>query len=200
MVLTRRYIPLCVGIVFLLSVGLAWGATPPATPAADTLQVNYFSGANTEGYPDGTVQLDNPGASGGNVCAMIYVFDPDEEMSECCGCTLTPDDLRTLSVNVDLTSNPLRGHAGILTTGLIKIVASKPGSGGCNPEVLAPEPNTRDWGTHIITTGDGTWVATETIFQNATLSSAEVSALEAGCTAIAGVGSGAGVCTCGTGS
>src|SRR5579864_8792532 len=93
----------------------AWAAGPPA----DTLKVEYFSNANTAGAPDATFRLTNPGTAGGNICASIYVFDSQQEMSECCSCLLTPDGLRTLSVNGDLTSNPLTGV--VLNTGLVKV-------------------------------------------------------------------------------
>ncbi len=110
---TRLLTFFAIAILAALSVGLSWAQSPAAAPAADTLEVNYFVNANTGGAPDGTVQIDNPGTSGpGNICAEIYVFYPDEEMTECCGCTLTPDDLRTLSINVNLTSNPLVGRSG----------------------------------------------------------------------------------------
>jgi hypothetical protein len=29
-----------------------------------------------------------------DACAMIYVFDDDEEMGECCGCPLSPADVQ----------------------------------------------------------------------------------------------------------
>ena len=50
------------------------------------------------GAGDNILRLINPnGAANGNlagaqeqtVCAMIYVFDDDEEMGECCGCPLS---------------------------------------------------------------------------------------------------------------
>ena len=69
---------------------------------------------NNEGEGDNIIRLINPnGAANGNlagaksqtVCAMIYVFDDDEEMGECCGCPLTSAQLATFSVNQNLTSN-----------------------------------------------------------------------------------------------
>ena len=75
----------------------------------DVLKVDYFSNANTGGAPDGTFRIRNAGASNGNLCAYIFVLDPEQEMTECCGCLQTPDGLGTLSVNVDLTGNPLTG-------------------------------------------------------------------------------------------
>jgi len=105
---------------------------------ADTLKVDYFANANTSGAPDGTVRIDNPGTAAGNVCASIYVFDPEQELSECCSCLLTPDGLRTLSVNTDLTSNPLTGV--VLSTGLIKFVSTIPVAGACPlPTTVKPE-------------------------------------------------------------
>ena len=73
------------------------------------MAVSYFSNANTSGVADATVRLTNPGVTGGNVCAEIYVFDQDQQLSECCGCLVSPDGLQTLSVNTNLTANPLTG-------------------------------------------------------------------------------------------
>jgi hypothetical protein len=166
----------------------AWAST--SAPPADTLKVDYFANANS-GAPDGTQRLTNPGTSGGNVWAAIYVFDPRQEMSECCACLLTPDGLRTLSINKDLTSNPLTGPP-LLSTGLIKIVSSS----SSNPAKLAPVAAVRGWGTHI---QDATFAETETAAQDATLSLSEEWRLNDGCSAIHLDGSGHGICSCGSG-
>lgn len=161
----------------------------------DTLKVDYFANANTASAPDGTVRITNPGTSGGNVCAAIFVFDTAQEMSECCSCLETPDGLRTLSVNGDLTSNPLTGVT--LTNGLVKIVSTRANGTICpNPTSLAPVAAVRAWGTHI---QNVTFAETETAAQDATLSSAEVSGLNNQCHAIHLDGSGKGICTCGSG-
>src|SRR5579863_6888902 len=114
----------------------AWymhGTTTPSTgTVTDLLKVNYFSNANTAGAPDGTVRISNPGSPTGELCAQVYVFDPYQEMSECCACLVTPDGLRTLSVNTDLTSNPLTGVT--LQTGVVSIVSGiVPANGVCSP-------------------------------------------------------------------
>jgi hypothetical protein len=177
----------------VLSSSVIWAATPPP---ADTFKVNYFSNANTAGAPDGTVYLTNPGTSGGNICAMIYVLDPNQELLECCGCSLTPDSLRTISVNNDLTANPLTRE--VLTFGSIKVISSS-GAPTCNPSKPVPTPAVRGWGTHIqLPAGFGPYV-TETDSQDATLSSAEVSHLAGLCGSILSNASGYGICTCGTG-
>jgi hypothetical protein len=184
-------------VVCALAFGLctsAWASTP-ATPPADTYKVDYFSNANTAGAPDATVRLTNPGTSGGNLCAAIYVFDSNQEMSECCSCFLSPDGLRTLSVNADLTSNPLTGVT--LNTGVIKIVSTATVGGACPlPTSLNPLAAIRGFVTHI---ENGGFAVTETAASDATLSTPEVGRLDGECKAIQVDGSGKGICSCGTG-
>jgi hypothetical protein len=175
-------------LCFAVLTSAAWAQAAPPPP--DTLKVDYFANANTTGAPDGTVQLTNPNTSGGTIWAAIYVFDPDQEMSECCECRLSPDGLRTLSVDADLTSNPLTPV--ILTTGLIKIVSTT----GLNPANLTPTPAVRAWVTHI---QNVSFNITETGSQDATLSSTEVTRLQHECNSIHLTGSGHGICTCGSG-
>jgi hypothetical protein len=175
---------ICVLVATMLAT-TAWAQVP-----ADTMKVDYFSNANTASAPDGTFRITNPNTSGGNVYAAIYVFDPDQELSECCACLLTPDGLATLSVNTDLTSNPLTGVT--LTTGVIKVVSSSNPTGA----KLAPTPAVRSWTTHI---QNSNFSETETASQDATLSSTEQTRLQRECGSILAVGSGHGVCTCGTG-
>jgi hypothetical protein len=192
-------------VVCLLALALGTGsAAASTTPPPDTLKVDYFANANTAGAPDGTVRLTNPGTiqpvsgqagSNSNICAAIFVFDPNQELSECCSCFLSPDGLRTLSVNTDLTGNPLTGV--VLATGLIKVVSTPTVGGICPlPTRLGPTPAIRSWGTHI---QNSNFTITETASQDATLSAAEVSRLQAQCYAIQLDGSSKGVCTCGVG-
>ena len=177
-------------IAFLVVCALCVAAFAPAALAADTLKVDYFSNANTAGAPDGTLRLTNPGTNGGNIFAAIYVFDPEQELTECCECLLTPDGLRTLSVNSDLTGNPLTGD--ILTTGLIKIVSTT----GTSASHLVATPAIRSWTTHI---QNKNFAITEGASQDATLSSTETSRLDRECASIQLDGSGHGICSCGTG-
>jgi hypothetical protein len=170
--------------------------TASAFAQADTLKVDYFANANTAGAPDGTFRVDNPGTYvNGNICASIFVFDPYQELSECCSCLVTPDGLRTLSVNGDLTDNPLTGV--VLNTGLIKVVSTVPVAGVCPlPTAVNPVAAIRSWTTHI---QNGNFAETETPSQDATLSSGEIRRLAQQCYAVKLIGSGKGVCTCGTG-
>jgi hypothetical protein len=184
-------------LVWALCACCAFAATGTVT-YPDTLKVNYFSYANTNGYPDGTVRILNTGLSGGNLCADIYVYDSSQEISECGSCLVTPNGLLTLSVNTNLTSNPLTGSGHILNTGSIIIVSAAPTSSGSCPtypsSAVVPTAGLRAQGTHI----QSTTAETETDFQDETLSSSELKALQNGCYAIKLDGSGAGLISCTT--
>ncbi|MGA8868575.1 MAG: hypothetical protein WB510_16485 [Candidatus Sulfotelmatobacter sp.] len=183
----QTLVPLILLLCIALLAPLTWAQSPPP---ADTLKVDYFANANTSGAPDAVIQLTNPNTSGGNIYAAIYIFDPNQEMSECCQCLLTPDGLRTVWINPDLTGNPLTGVT--LTTGLIKVVSTT----GSNASKLVPKPAVRGWATHLQNT---TFAATETAMPDATLSSAEMTRLQQECGGILTDGSGHGICTCGSG-
>jgi hypothetical protein len=164
--------------------------------------VGYFSNNTTAGAPDGTVRINNPGSSdeeGVNVCAMIYVFDNDQEMNECCGCLTTPDGLRTLSIKNDLTSNPLTVK---VNTGDIKIIPAYPNASPCDPSA-AMDPTEGNglnvWGTHIQNKVGTGFPITETAFTISSLSYGEFLSLEQDCYFTIRLGSGRGVCSCGTG-
>jgi hypothetical protein len=182
-------------------VGLAATMSAQTIDPPDTFKVNYYANAHSgAGFPDGTVRITNVGteigstaANSGNLCAMIYVLSPDQQLAECCGCSLTPDALLTLSVNNDLADNPLTPTT--LFTGDIKIVSSFGASTGCNPSKPIPAAGIRAWATHIQNSGD----VTETEFSNSTLSAGELSQLAGKCKSIQNNGSGFGICTCGIG-
>src|ERR1700689_3335645 len=208
-----RTFSILAGLLGLTAILSAQGIDP------DTFKVNYFSKGTASlcedpsgvtvcadpvpAYPDGTVRITNVGTSEGNLCAYIYVFAPNQEMSECCGCKLTPDGLRTLSVNTDITGNPLTGAS--LSSGAIKIVSAATTGGACPlPDSLTstpkPEPGVRAWGTQIQhSTALSAYTVTETAFLDSGLSVAELAALTAQCYGIVLEGSGAGQCSCGEG-
>lgn len=162
------------------------------------LAVSYFSHAHTFGVADATVRLANPGVTGGNLCAEIYVFDNSQQLSECCGCVVSPDGLRTLSVNRDLTGNPLTGV--VSTTGVVKMVpADAIVNPSCNPTAIAPKASLAAWSTNIQQQSASAFAITETAFQPGPLSDDELAALQSQCSFASTLGSGQGVCTCGTG-
>jgi hypothetical protein len=168
-----------------------------AGPPADVFKVNYFSN-NIAAAPDATLRIDNPGLTYANLCALIYVFDADQQLSECCGCTETHNGLRTLSVRSNLTSNPLTGV--VSTSGMIKIISSLPGATGCDPTAnVSPTANLRAWVTHIDNPVGPDYPVTETESSDSTLGTSELSNLQAQCAFVRILGSGQGTCTCGTG-
>jgi hypothetical protein len=190
--------PLCrilpVLVIALLVLVLGTGAAM----AQDVFRVNYFSNANTAGAPDATVRIDNPGLTYGNLCAMVYVFDADQQLSECCGCVETHNGLRTLSVNTDLTGNPLTGRKS--TTGVIKVVSAAVNNSPCDPTAnVTPTANLRVWATHIQNKVGAAYPITETESSDSTLGATELANLQAQCSFIGILGSGQGICSCGTG-
>ena len=168
-----------------------------AASAQDVYKVNYFSN-NAAPAPDATVRIDNPGLTYGNLCAMIYVFDADQQLTECCGCVETHNGLRTLSVRSNLTSNPLTGV--VSRNGVIKIVSAAVNNNPCDPTTnVSPKANLRAWVTHIQNAVGTAWPITETESSDSTLGATELANLQAQCSFINILGSGQGVCSCGTG-
>ena len=185
------------GTFTVLCVALAVVLLGTVAVAQDVFQVNYYANAQSAG-PDATVYIDNPGAANyTNLCAMIYVFTYDEQMAECCGCGQSPNDLDTLSVNSDLTSNPLTST--VPSTGVIKIVSAAINNNPCDPTAgVTPTPDLRAWATHIQYSGP--YAITETAFLDAPLSPTELANLQSQCAFIGILGSGHGICTCGSGA
>jgi len=184
----------------LIIVGLASFAA--AQGISDVYQVNYFShrSSSPEAY-DQTVRIINPGEQGtpisakhGTVCADIYVFDDNQEMSECCSCPITANGLLTLSVNWDLTSNPLTGWPPPYN-GVIKIVSDN--QANCDPTSPVPTPDLRAWATHLQRPDGSYLVTTEEEFAGAALQQDELSFLGQACSFVQFLGSGKGVCSCG---
>ena len=165
--------------------------------AQDVYKLNYFAN-NWGAAPDATVRIDNPGLTYGNLCAMVYVFDNDQQLTECCGCVETHNGLRTLSVRRNLTSNPLTGV--VSTNGMIKIVSAAVNNSPCDPSAnVSPKANLRAWVTHIQNPVGVAYPITETEFSDSTLGATELANLQAQCAFIGILGSGHGICSCGTG-
>jgi hypothetical protein len=58
------------------------------------------------------------------LCVMIYVFDSQENMGECCGCPISPQGLLSLNVNNNLTLNWPGGLAARPPSGAIDIISA----------------------------------------------------------------------------
>jgi hypothetical protein len=181
--------------IYVSSDSVAGSANVTVKPV---LAVSYFSNAHTSGVADATVRLTNPGVTGANLCAEIYVFDQSQQLSECCGCVVSPDGLRTLSVNTDLTGNPLTGATS--TAGVVKIVSADASvNPSCNPTAIAAKASLVAWSTNIQKPSASAFAITETTFQLGALGDDELAALQNQCSFALTLGSGQGVCSCGTG-
>ena len=187
----------CKALSILAIATLVFGIASVAV-AQDVYKVNYFANANTAGAPDATVRINNTGLTYGNLCAMIYVFDNDQQLSECCGCVVTHNGLRTLSVDTDLTGNPLTGVKS--TNGVIKIVSAAVNNSPCDPTAnVFPRQDVRVWVTHIQNKVGTAYPVTETESSDSPLGATELANLQAQCAFVNILGSKHGICTCGTG-
>jgi len=197
-------------VAALLLIALAGTCMVFAQGISDVYQVNYFSNrlnsvnmtvVSDVARLDQTVRIINPGEQGtplsahhGTVCADIYVFDSNQEMSECCSCPITANGLLILSVNYDLTSNPLTGWPPP-SDGVIKIVSDN--QANCDPTSPVPTPDIRAWATHLQAPSYNYLVTTEEEFPVAALQQDELSFLGQACSFVQFLGSGKGVCSCG---
>ncbi len=181
--------------VALVIVGLLTLGAGVASAQTDVYSVNYYANNAAAGVNDQVVRIDNPGLTYGNLCAMIYVFNNDQQLDECCGCVETHNGLRTLSVKRDLLSNTLTGVPR--DNGVIKIVSAAVNNSPCDPTSnVRPTADLRAWGTHFQSSRSQ---ITETAFSETPLGATELANLQAQCAFIGILGSGHGICSCGTG-
>lgn len=218
---------LCVFAV-LLMVGLS--SSLASAQALDVFWTNYFSNNAAAGSPDAFVRITNPGLQSGargsfnnpgpgSLCAMVYVFNSDQQLAECCGCLITPNGLQTADIKTQLTSNTLTGAQ--LNNGVIQIMGSAPNSSSsptaifgdnspfCDPSAEDIDtPDLRAWATHIqncsvpLAGKKGAQpvagcVETETPFQPTPDGHSECPYLTSVCNFAITQGSGQGVCDCG---
>ena len=186
-----------VGSTTVLAQGSGFSATADIT-VMPLLTVVYFDRANAErsGY-DSTLRLTNPGLTVGTLCAMIYVFDSKQELNECCGCSVSDSGLRTLSLLNDLTANTLTGKKP--KAGVIEVVSSDPAQNPqCDPGSLSPAGQIMGWETNV-QASKGAYYVTESDFATSALSTAQAAVLSTECSMMKQLGSGHGICSCGTG-
>jgi hypothetical protein len=166
--------------------------------------LNYYSHRNNTALADSTTRIVNPGTQGtpiapghGTICADIYVFDNTQEMLECCSCPITANGILELSLLTNLMQNPLTGFPAP-DSGVIKVVSDY--GPNCDATSPVPVPELLSWQTHTQQPTSGTFVTTEDEFQSSYLSSDELAFLGQACSFVQYLGSGKGVCTCGSGS
>jgi hypothetical protein len=221
------------GFLALSLLLVCFGSSASAQVLADThYVVGYYGNANTAGFPDAQLNIVNPGSTGGysftdfktpigDLCANIYVFTSDQEMVECCSCFISPNGQLQLSLNLNLTANPLANSTQVPlpVAGAIKVVSSSPfandtctesrtnGGGTSTLDVAgttyAAFGSLRAWNTHVRETVGGTtplFTVTETGLRQADLSpdGTELSKIQQQCFFLQNTGSGHGRCTCGS--
>jgi hypothetical protein len=189
-----RHIIKC-GFVFaglLLFSLVSWAQDTP-------FSIDYFP--NLFKY-DGLKKVVNDGywsdTTAGNLCDDIYVFH-NEELAECCGCIVTPNGSRDFDVNKNFNSNNLTGSR--FNELVIKQVSSgpvgAPSDASCNPAAPRIANGLHSWATKVQTVGSLVGI-TETPSTTASLGEAEYADLGEDCGVLIELGSGQGVCSCGT--
>ena len=183
-----KFFHLMLGAALLSTAALAQVAPP------DAFQVRY---AANLAAGDSVVNLTNAGTVDGfdplgDICANVYVFAEDQQLIACCTCPLTPNHLKTLSVQKDLISNTLTPGVPIGVT--VALLATQP-AGACNATNPGPlVPGLRAWGTTLHAAPGGGFAVTETEFSPAGLSGTELQKLTTYCGFIIANGSGFGIC------
>jgi hypothetical protein len=158
------------------------------------LTVSYFDATSNV---DSTIRVTNPAITGQDLCTMVYVFDQDQQMSECCGCTISQDGLLTLSLNKNLLANPLTGVKSKSGT-VLMVAADKASNTGCDPTSATPAGMVIAWATHLPQSASGLMSSSEEPLSNSPLSPTLSSALQAQCSFVQQLGSGQGICSCGS--
>ena len=144
---------------------------------------------------------------------MIYVFDDDQELGECCGCPLSSNKLLKLSVHNQLTSNWEIGNFDN-DNGVIEIVSATPNGctpgnsgagchGGCDPAATYTQtPALEGSILKVSTVAPFTSITETNMFKEGSPDSTNLGTLVSKCAGIIGPdpignGSGLGACNCG---
>lgn len=167
---------LAVGLIVAFGASSSWAQVP-----SGVFSVGYY---NLQGLPgtlsDNTLRIVNPGTSGGSLCARIYVFDANQKMLSCCGCSVSQNGSLSLSV-----TNNLLPVSSTVKTGVIEVVSSN----SCDPVSIAPVPELDGWLSHWV----GSTTLAEQQLERADLSADELTVLEDQCDS-----RGVHACTCGS--
>jgi len=157
--------------------------------AQDNYRVTYFDNNGAAGAPDAFIHVLNPNVAG-DICASIYVWRNDQELSECCSCPVSKNGLLTLSVAA-LTANP-GDHTPGPTSGSVAILADS----ACDPVNPTPVADLRAWATHVnVDTGAaGGFDVTETEAPDTPFSAGEQTEASGRCGFLRVNGSGHGRC------
>jgi hypothetical protein len=209
----------------LAASAVAFAQLGPAFTPTDAFQIGYAANLN---IGESVLNMSNSGWQGGfinavpptvgNICANVYIFDPQEEEISCCSCLITPNGLNSIPLST-LTLNTLT--PAIPTSIIVKLLASQPGtniagafmtcnaSGVALPTTLVTNPTASApyaagqtgylaggliaWGTTIEPQVAG-YNVVSVDYKKEMLSASELSALVTTCGFVQTEGSGFGVC------
>lgn len=204
-----RNLGLALAALAFSTAAFAQSLTNSLTTPSDFFQISYAahlnagdsvlnitnSGATTTAPPMGgqTNGPTDPGTSQ-NLCANLYIFDPQEELISCCSCSVTPGGLQAASVG-GLISNPLT--PAIPTAVVIEMVSTLQ-TGTCNAGTPGtPAHGLIAFGTSLhanTSTAGTTYSATESPYSQAALSAAEYTQIVSYCGFLQADGTGYGLC------
>ena len=185
---------------FKLFIGVLGLAALAVAQAQDTpYQLGYAANLSAG---DSAINLTNSGANGGldpggDICANVYVFAEDQQLISCCTCLLTPNHLKTLSVQNNLINNTLT--PGVPTAVTIGLVSTLVPTGGCNAATAGLGSNALAtglvaWGTTVHAQPGGGFATGDYDVKSATLSAGELTKMTSYCGFIRANGSGYGIC------
>jgi hypothetical protein len=171
--------------------------------SADTFFSGYFD-FGTGSTVDSILRLENPTSTNGNICAMIYIFDAREEMGECCGCLLTPNQMLDGSVKQMIGTQEWAVAPGVPVRGVLQIVSALPNVSAlsnkgnvCSPsQPYTDAPTLNGWITHVQTVSGIPGLTEVSLTDNGSTDATEGPFLINLCGEIIGNGTGAGICTC----
>jgi hypothetical protein len=177
-----------------------------STSLANVASVNYFTtviktvGVKTLDGAGNEIRVVNH--SGTQLCALYYVFDANQELSECCGCEISNAGETSTSL-FDLIGNPANGI--LASDGSILLVSSVDpdpndtdlndssfGPTACDPATPHPAPHLEAWSTHTQSLGE----VTEGEFTPITLRTSNLNNAASLCGFIELNQSGPGICGC----
>jgi len=190
--------------VLAIAVVCAMVSGVASAQAYDSFSTNYFANNTTSGAPAATVRITNRGGqattdpttnliSGGDLCALIYVYDASQELVSCCGCRVTPNGLQTINLKTELLAHAAFGTPN---DGSVQVVSANPNGhspivgdhndAACDPTgTSAPRssviPELGVWVTHIQNKVGAAFPETETMSEEEELSAAEEGAFAADC-------------------
>jgi hypothetical protein len=149
-----------------------------------------------DGFQGSSLQITFPVQ--GTLCANIYVFDAVQELVECCSCPLIANALLKLSLNNNLTANPLVPFN--VNSGVIKLISTLPNGTICDPTQIPTDllsVGLEAWATHVEQPTTGNFVTVMATFLPGTPGTAEFEFLPQNCQFAHYLGTGGtGVCSC----